>query len=259
MKNPFKKKSNSAKETIKNIATLTTALTARANECTTVDQYIATVRLPLNQAIVEAMLGCKIDRADKKVKFNKKLPNTEQIAEVARLVDGFIQATELPSLKRIATLDQQVQNPAPQPQSGNDMEMPPEQVEIGTVNVSFQGMPQRVMLMEKPTEKKLKKQVFSAFLGGFMLNGTDCVTLASMGEKARSTANRNKMLVVGGIVILITGLTIAGVMFYKSKHKKNKDGSETAEIEIDGESTEIDIPAAETMGDEVDAPQVEIE
>lgn len=238
---PKKKKSKRyVKAIIKDIKKLTTDTIPheiQKGKFEDVNAYISSSRTALNILLVEAMLGCEIKtKGDGKVKFNHRLPRKKDIAEVCELLEDFIENVENPLLAHL---------------TGMIDEDSEETTVVPKFEMKINGKVQRVRMLDKPSNKKLKKEIFDKdMIRNVKIDVNDCLNLASMGEDARNKANRNKMLIVGGIAILITGTAVAGLMIYH--HMKDDDLSVGDEL-VDG-----DIPDIIDMDDIGDIPQVDI-
>lgn len=214
---------------------------------TNIAGYAQGPRQKLNRLLVQAMLGCEIK--DGKAKFCHKLPNKSEIAEICSLLNDFIDGVENVIIYSLAKPEAQAAN-----DQGNQ-QTPPSDMNVPRMEVKFNDAVHRVEFIHKVSFKKLNEEIFSKdLLSMTLLNVSDCLKLAAMGEKARRKDSRDKMLIVGGIVLVLTGLTVAGVMIYNHKHNDDelKVGDEVVGGDVpsvnDGDIPEID-----------DVPQVDIE
>ncbi len=261
MKNPFKKSSKS-KHNDKMVAMIKELCEVRIPteiRKLTPDEtgrvaYMSVCRFALNNALVEFALGCEIDVEPdgSKVKFNKPLPRTKDVAAVAAILSEFMQQWENPLMANF-NASAPVAQPAP------DMEIPPENAPAAA-NPMIGAMPRkRIMMIEKADNKHIAKVLKQkAILGYDLLDAADIMQLVSMGEEARKKSNRNKALIIGGVAILLTGAAVAGYMYYR--HKKNEKCEDT-EVAVGDEVITADLPDAEDVDlpDDSDVPQVEIE
>lgn len=205
-------------------------------------------RLELNMSVIQFLIGGDFTEAkdgkEWKIKFNHKLPSRSDLAEIARIMEDFVANVEGPfmaAVQRAATGN-----------NGDDMAIPQASLEPAT----HIGLPK----IEKINAKKLKNYIFGydgkPAMSRLMLNAADCLEIAVMGEELRKKTNRNRMLIAGGIALLITGGVVAAVCIHK-KNKKDEDRlddlCECGDVNI----SDSDMPDVEIDAD--DAPVVSIE
>ena len=242
-----KKESRFTKKQIEAIRLMTeTTIPARANAgyYTDLNAYVNGSRKELNTLLVQAMMGCELK--DGKAKFNHRLPKRGEVAEICTLITDFIDRVENAIIVGLS---------APQPADGTDPNAGSDMA-VPKMDIKINGQVHRVDLIEKVNYKKLKKELFDRdLLTVCMMNAGDCLRLAEMAEKARKKDSRNKMLIAGGIVLVLTGAAVAGVVMY-NKHKNHEDDLKVGDEVVDGDIPEIgdgDIPEID------DVPQVDIE
>lgn len=207
-------------------------------------------RLELNMSVIQFLIGGDFTEAkggkEWKIKFNHKLPSRSDLAEIARIMEDFVINVEAPFMEA-------VQCAAAGGGEDDDMSIPINATLEPTAHV---GLPK----IEKINTKKLKNYIFGydgkPAISRLMLNAADCLEIAVMGEELRKKVNRNRMMIVGGIALLITGGAVAAVCI----HKKNKKAEEELDELIDCGDVSIsdsDMPVAEIDAD--DAPVVSID
>lgn len=206
-------------------------------------------RLELNMSVIQFLIGGDFTEAkggkEWKIKFNHKLPSRSDLAEVARIMDDFVANVEAPFMAA-------VQRAATGGDNADDMSIP--------VNAALEPAHVGLPKIEKINSKKLKNYIFGydgkPAMSRLMLNAADCLEIAVMGEELRKKVNRNRMLIAGGIALLITGGAVAAVCI----HKRNKKSEEELDDLIECGDVNIndsDMPTAEIDAD--DAPVVSID
>lgn len=233
---------------IKEFCTVTVpAMAAQINDPTA---YLMNQRAALNNLIIEAMLGCEITvgatEKENKVKFNHHLPSMAQVREVVNIVDDFIANVENPMLAALINAGQA---------ESDDLAIPQEfELKIG-------DEVQRVTMIDKVSNKKLKSEIFERrLMQTVKMTGKDVLALAALGQEARKRSCRNKMLIIGGIQILLLGGLTAALIVRKVTKKHEDDNMENIDVsaedvpEVDLSDADVDVPLP---GDEV--PQVELE
>ena len=201
--------------------------------------YFQEGRLCLNLLLIETLIGAEITadtgknaKGDYKIKFNRRLPTATELAEISEIVAKFIKDVEKPFLDQFTTTDP------------GDMNIPDD---VSTIR------------LEKINAKSMKELIFGGAgpVTNRMLNAIDCIQLAGVGEQLRKRTIRNRVLIVGGIALVVTGGTIVGVNMYK-KHK-DKVAADTG---TDG-APEVDLDSGDlpevNMDDSGDAPVVTID
>jgi len=192
--------------------------------------YFQKGRLVLNLMLIEALTGAEISRVeggkangDYKIKFNRRLPKPNELAQIAGIVDKFIAEIENPFIARFTVADPE------------NMDIP-----VGEGGSSIR--------LEKINKKAMKELIFGGGADAMtnrMINAIDCVTLAGIGADLKKKIIRNRVLIVGGIAMVITAGGVIGYNVYK---KKNSDGCDNAPV---------DEPAVEIGGD--DMPEVNVD
>lgn len=205
-------------------------------------------RLELNMSVIQFLIGGDFTEAkdgkEWKIKFNHKLPSRSDLAEIARIMEDFVTNVESPFMAAVQR--------AAGGNTGDDMSIPQASLEPA----AHVGLPK----IEKINAKKLKNYIFGydgkPAMSRLMLNAADCLEIAVMGEELRKKTNRNRMLIAGGIALLITGGVVAAVCIHK-KSKKDEDRlddlCECGDVSIN----DSDLPDVEIDAD--DAPVVSIE
>lgn len=192
-----------------------------------VDQY-RQKRIALNMALIQVLIGGTFTKFSRKgtgwnVKFNGKIPNRYELAELMKILETFITTTERPIMDALVNAGA----------SNDDMEIPPSN---DITNGS--GLPK----LEKLNSKKMKEYIFGGSgkdpLYSIMLSVSDCMEIAAAGEALRKKRNMNMMLMAGGIVLLLTGATVAAVCICKHNKKKEMELDELCDDTIDMESDE---------------------
>lgn len=213
------------------------------------NQYMVK-RLELNMSVIQLLIGGDFTEAkdgkEWKIKFNHKLPSRSELAEIARIMEDFVANVETPFMAA-------VQRAASGATGNDDMSIPPQAALDPTARI---GLPK----IEKINAKKLKNYIFGydgkPAMSRLMLNAADCLEIAVMGEDLRKKTNRNRMLIAGGIALLLTGGVAAAVCIHK-KNKKDEarldDLCECGDVSIN----DSDMPDVEIDAD--DAPVVSID
>lgn len=206
-----------------------------------VKEYFQQGRLCLNLLLIETMIGAEISvdtgknaKGDYKVKFNRCLPTVAEMAEISNIMADFVKNVEGPFLSKFA---------AP---SGNDDDMAIPPNDASTIR------------LERVNAKSLKDLIFNGgndAMTNRMLNAVDCIQLAGIGCELRKKTIRNRVLIAGGIALVVTGGIIVGMNVYKA-HKEKCDGDDADAPVVDLDSG--DMPELD-MTDSADAPVVEID
>lgn len=237
-----------AEETIKAIREMTTEkIPAAADQVTEIREYLSTQRAALNNLLIEFCLGCEITVGEtetkNKVKFNHHLPSMSQIKEVVDLITVFIRDIENPMLARLAAGLTDTDT--------DDMGIPTE------FNVKVGGEVQRVRMIDKPSAKKLKDEIFERdIMRCVKMDGGDILTLAALGSEVRKRRCRNQCLIIGGVALLLMGgvVTMAIIANNRKKHDDEPD------VEVDvSDAPEVDMSDSDVPAIEDDVPQVEME
>lgn len=243
-----KKKMSSKIEAIKKITTVDIPALMQGEQVDP-NQYMVK-RLELNMNVIQLLIGGEFtegkDSKEWKIKFGSKLPSRSDLAEIARIMEDFVTNVEAPFMDAVRRAASGAAN-------NDDMSIPPQATLDPNARV---GLPK----IEKINAKKLKNYIFGydgkPAMSRLMLNAADCLEIAVMGEELRKKTNRNKMLIAGGIALLITGGVVAAVCIHKKSKKAEKeldDLCECGDINVD----DADIPVAEI--DANDAPVVSID
>lgn len=196
--------------------------------------YFQRGRLCLNLLLIETLIGAEITvdsgknaKGDYKIKFNRRLPTATELATICGIVSKFIKNVEGPFTSKFTD------DPMGIPEDDSEIEL------------------------EKINAKSMKDLVFGSGLINRMINSVNCVQLASIGDQLRKKTIRDRVLIVGGIALVITGGTIVGINMYK-KHKEKEAGEANTDGAPDVDLESGDMPEI-NMDDEADAPVVAIE
>ena len=189
-----------------------------ANPAMPLDAYLDECRLALNMVAVSALTGGEFVESKKKdgdkkwkVKFDHSLPNKTELLQICDIMNSFIGTVENPFLKRFVI----------PPEAGeNDMEIPDQ----GQQPVAFGT---NVPKIEKINKKKLESYIFGKdgkpSMCKMLLTSIDCIQIAALGEDLRKKENIDKMLIIGGIALALTGAAVAGVCIYRHTKKDDVD------------------------------------
>lgn len=198
-------------------------------------EYFQKGRLCLNLLLIETLIGAeftqsdgKNGKGDYKLKFNHRLPSKSDVADISAIMGEFIKNVENPFMEQFGAADED----------------------------SNMGIPTASLRLEKVNTKSMKDLIFgSGCTTNRMINAIDCVQLAAVGEQLRKKTIRNRVLIVGGIALVITGGTAVGMNLYK-KHKDKADdaGDDTPVVDIDAD----DMPEV-NLDDSGDMPVVTID
>lgn len=210
-----------------------------------VDEYLNKYRMTLNLTIIQAVFGCEFDKPKKKdnykVKFNHKLPTSDELATITRLINDFVTYVENPFLAK------NYSNNECAVQTIEDMEIP--------VRCEYPNLPE----LEKVNSKKINEYIFgNNAISMIPIGAMDIVELAAVAEKIKKVKTRNRMLLIGGIAIVLTGGAIATAAVVRSK-MKNKNAEN--DIDPDADLNEIDVDMSDIDVDDVmsddDSPSVD--
>lgn len=191
------------------------------------NQYSA-ARIQFNILILEATFGFNYER-DSKIKFNKKLPTDAQVIEIVRLVNT------------VCTSIENVSDPNDINNIPNDCNVPH---------------------LEKINYKNVTKYITGNQEGSGILSqaitAIDVLELVSIGKALRKKQIQNRMLLIGGIALLITVAGCATIMVMKSKSEKAvTDEVAEPDAEVDVDDTDVEI-SDEDMSD-MDSPSVDMD
>lgn len=195
------------------------------------DKYMA-LRAELNMEIIQFCVGGKFyEKKDgsNAIKFTAPLPSRQQVAEVARLVDEFVK----------------LESQAYESDDEDDM----------SCSCLLRN---EVADVDKINNKQLREAIFNGTNGELCyykryLTGIDVMTLAGIGEKARKDA-RLKTLIIGGSIVLVTGIAV-GTGIYLYNKKKEEDDMECIDIPPEDDADDIDI---DDINDD-DIPTVDVD
>lgn len=217
----------------------------KSNNSIIVEEY-RSKRVELNKQLIQVLIGGKFVQSEKtgewKVKFNESLPTRSELAEVMKIMEDFVKNVEGPVMDAIiaaATAD-------------DGMEIPPREED------NF-GLPK----IEKINTKKVREYILGGAgndpLYNIMIGVADCMEIAALGEDLRKHQNMNKMLIAGGIVLILTGAAVA--MWVSSNNKKDgevEDGDcDDLLVEVDMDSDEFPVVDIDSATD--DCPVVTLD
>lgn len=252
------KKKNCSKqiESIKEVIEQIRQMVADPN--LTEEDYIVKGRIVLNMAIIQALIGAEVQKPKKegkeyRLKFNHKLPSRTELAEIVELLNNeFIAKIENPFLDSLYP-DHEV-NTAAEGADDDDMEI----VEDTGFSTTYSNVP----TVEKWNGKKLKDYIFgydgkSAMSKAF-LTGIDCMKIAAIAEDVRKKSKRNRMLIIGGIALVITGGVVAGIVIHEHNKKDDADIDDMIDDIDDIDIDDVDVDDIEDIEIE-DVPEVKID
>lgn len=207
------------------------------DEIETEQDYQARCRIPLNILIIEYCFGAECKKPKKDggkcdMKYNHKRPSSEQVAELTKIVDEFVKEVEDPFLAGLVPEDDDMAIP-----SKDDYAVP---------------------TLEKVNKKKIRNYIFGydgkSSMTRARIVAADIPAIALLGKDVRKNIKRNRMLLVGGIALVITaGVTTAFVVH--NMKKKHNDGID-AEMAADLDELDNVLDDIEQMED--DTPSVEL-
>ena len=229
---------------IEEIVTLTTNVIPNAmNNGISPDEYLASYRIALNLTIIQAIFGAefkkpKKDGKNSKVKFNHKLANASELSTITKLLNDFVINYEKAFLN----------NSTYECFADDDIDIPNRSMECNSL----------------PTLKKVNGKNIHKFIFGsdnkigtskVLLTGMDVYDLAATAEKIKKVKNRNTILLIGGITLIVTGGAIATICINNNK-KKNAAGVDG--IDVDVEDISIDEIDSMDIDMDDDIPQIDI-
>lgn len=231
------------RERINNISTIATKTIPAIVNAETVDcQAYNDARLDLNNNLIQVLIGGDFVQAKKgqeeyNIKFCHALPNCQELAEILQIMDVFTKTVEIPFMEELTADD-----------DANDMDIPPKKI-----NLSYAFAGSGISKIENITSKNLKNYIFGYdgknALREIMLSSIDCIQIAAMGEDLRKKTNRNKMLIIGGIALVVTG-GIATAMYV---NKKRSDNDDVIDSEVDDIMDIDEIGVDDVTGVEIDS------
>jgi hypothetical protein len=215
--------------------------TIKANNEISMNDYIKLCRVPINNLIFEIVLGGEITDDEKKgmrLKFNKKLPSTEELSKVCSLLTAYIEQIEEPLLETFDIPDETTKD-------NDDLSIPAEDTS-STEFIIVETFSKEEK--KKLNGKKINEKLYSSGLAATCINVDTVMELASIGKKVRKKRNLTVGLIVGGSVIVLgTAAAIAVAMSGKSEETESEiDDTDTDDIDTDIEDIEIeDIPVVD--------------
>ena len=224
----------------------------KAGEIESERDYFMECRLPLNIMIIQALTGIEFEQAKDangkcKIKSTHPLPTTSQISEIAEIVEAYITNTESAIMDSFEV----------QISEDDDMAIPAAGNLESVVDI-------RIESIEKINNKKMINSVFGyegqTAICKMLIDVSDVVKIASIGEDLRKKRNLNRTLIIGGVVLAVAGLTGTGIYLYNKKHAENN----VPALDADDDIVDVDVNAdddivdVDTDVDTDEAPIVEI-
>ena len=190
-----------------------------AKENLTEQKYFNDCRLVLNIMVIQALTGAEYDPSKVgkdgkyKVSFNGALPTTSEVAEIAEIIDAYIETVEDNFLSSVST-------------SPDDM----------SINAIPDGSPS-IKLNNKVNKKNLTNIIFGydgqQAICKMLIDSADVIRIAALGEELRKKRNRNRILIIGGITLLVAAGAGAGYYFYNKNHNDNDAIDTDADVNVD--------------------------
>ena len=213
-----------------------------SKEGLTEQKYFNDCRLVLNIMVIQALTGAEYDPAKVgkdgkyKVSFNGALPTTSEIAEIAEILDTYIANVE-DNFLSLASVD-----------IDDDMSID---------DTPAAGRETTINPIEKINKKNLTNSIFGydgqQAICKMLIDSADVIRIAALGEELRKKRNRNRMLIIGGITLLVAGAAGAGYYFYNKNHD---DADSSNDIDVNPDVIPMDDPEV-SIDDET--PVVEID
>lgn len=221
-----------------------------AGEIASETEYYRECRLPLNVMLTEFGAAVEFEQPKDangrcKIKSTHSLPTNKQLAEACEIIDKYIIDTESDIIDSFVQLSK----------DEDDMAIPAAGNLESVVDVNIESI-------DKINNKKMINYVFGydgqPAICKMLLDSTDLVKIAAIGEDLRKKRNRDRALIIGGIVLAVAGLTGAGIYLYNKNHESN----DVPAVDVDEDVVDVDTDV-DTNEDVVDidvdeAPIVEI-
>lgn len=224
------------------------------------DDYLMNGRIVLNMAIIQTLLGAEFAEPKKEgkgysLKFNGKLPNRTELAEIVQILNDFIGEVENPFLDDLYSVE-----------AGVD----PQEDDMGITDDDYDPVfstMNNIPTVEKWDKKKLRDYIFGydgkSAMSKAMLTGMDCIHLAAIGEEMKKKNETKKMLIIGGVVIAIAAGAVTLAVINNKRKKKAEENTfidEMDDIGVDMDGVDIDDDELTEVADDTDdAPVVEME
>ena len=222
-----------------------------AGEITSETAYYKECRLPLNVMMTEFGAAVEFEQAKDangkcKIKSTHARPTNKQLAEGCEIIDRYIADTESAIIDSFVQLSED-----------DDMVIPAAGNLESVVDINIESI-------DKINNKKMINYVFGydgqPAICKMLLDSTDLIKIAAMGEDLRKKRNRDRALIIGGVVLAVAGLTGTGIYLYNKKHAENN----VPALDVDEDIVDVDVDTDEDIVDvdvDVDtdeAPIVEI-
>lgn len=208
-------------------------------------EYLGKYRRDINNKIFGICFGAAFvpSKDNNKLKMNLKypLPTMTQVAQLAELIDSYIQTVEVGTFgETFGVVDDDKTIPS---RSTNGLHLVPD--------------------MDSVSKKKICADIVGWNGDGLqtdVIDGTDVMYLAGLGEQLRKKENRKRTLIVlGGVVV---GVAAAGTVVFLMNEKKKKghtcDG-DNADIDVDDIDVIDDVPSVDIDSSISDVPVVDID
>ena len=186
---------------------------AKINRGITLDEYYD-LRRAINFTVMQAVFGMEIKYKDKTgkitTKFNHKPAKIEVLNAIADIIDTYIANIERPFLDAAKNV------------VDDDMYIP-------VISDNHQLSP-----LEKVNKKSINSYMFgSNGLSDLMINGKDVYAMATEATKIRKTKNRNTVLIIGGITLLLAGGVVTILALSGSKGKRSDEDEDVPDTTLD--------------------------
>lgn len=207
-----------------------------------VDQYLCQYRMTLNLTIIQAIFGIeftpKKDGKMTKVKFKHKLATASELATISRLLNEFISKYEKDFL-----YNSEYECFA---DAEDDIDIPNRNIDIP------------LPTLDKVNNKNINEYIFGTSskygTSTSLITAMDIYDLAATAEKIKKVKNRNTVLLIGGITLVVAGGAIATICIANNK-KKEKEIDESID---DIDDINIDEINADDIDMDMDVPQIDI-
>lgn len=196
-----------------------------------IEEYVNSYRTSMNMILIELGLGGEFTEGKKgyQMKFNHKMMNRAELAEVTSLLDRYITGIEIHAINHwVASSAPAEDDPAA------DMGIP-------------ESRPAGVTVLDKVTKKSLMRAIMGeggvAGYSRMYLTPADVNVIIANGEKMRKKQKRTMMMIAGGIAIVVAAGVAVGIMLYRKNRKKSLDEEiqeslDVVDIDLEGEGTE---------------------
>lgn len=215
---------------------VSTTLPNAINKGIDVNKYLTRCRVPLNLTVIQAVFGAEFKEDEKKggykVKFKHKPASQEELLEISRLLNHYIETVEKPALG-FDDYDE------------DDMSIP------AAVPATTIGLPK----LEKYSSKNIREYIFDRHdaISKTMLNGMDVFELATVSKKIRKHKNLKIAFVIGGIALVATGGVAAATIISK------KNDNDVIDIDLEDIDTTVNLDEVADDTGLDDAPTVDLD